>query len=171
MLGCVMNKEKNFPNLFPFLFLAENKWSPESSYHDDIGIRQKNGWILHVLKIAILASLKLGHWHDVPCAPLELPVQRSLWVLEGQLVTKKSEHNVRSSTSPNPIVQSDPHDIEDFFSQLKMTRIERAPTWIHHKLVPDWKSLPLFMEVSHTALQSDEQIGISSCFICYCEIG
>ena len=41
MLGCDMNKEKNFPNLFPFLFLAENKWSPESSYHDDIGIRQK----------------------------------------------------------------------------------------------------------------------------------
>ena len=89
----------------------------------------KKSYILHVLKITISASLKSGHWHDVPSAPLELPVQRSLWVLEGQLVTKKSEHNVRSSTSPNPIVQSDSHNMEEFFSQLKMTRIERAPTW------------------------------------------
>ena len=46
-----MNKEKNFPNFFPFLFLAENKWSPEFSYHDNIGINQaKNSGILHVLE-------------------------------------------------------------------------------------------------------------------------
>ena len=124
-------KRKTFLTIsFVSLCVAEIKWSPESSYHDNIGINQaKNSYILHVLENRISASLKLGHWHDVPCAPLELPVQRSLWVLEGQLVTKKSEHNVRSSTSPNPIVRSDPHNMEEFFSQLKMTRIERAPTW------------------------------------------
>ena len=62
MLGCDMNKEKNFPNFFPFLFLAENTWSPEFSYHDNIGINQaKNSGILHVLENTISAYLKLGH--------------------------------------------------------------------------------------------------------------
>ena len=62
MLVCDMNKEKNFPNFFPFLFLALNEWSPESSYHDNIGINQaKNSGILHVLENTISASLKLGH--------------------------------------------------------------------------------------------------------------
>ena len=57
-----MNKEKNFPNFFPFLFLAENEWSPESPYHDNIGINQaKNSAILHVLENRISAFLKLGH--------------------------------------------------------------------------------------------------------------
>ena len=153
-------KRKTF--LTFFLFCSSLRINGRQSLHIMmiLGSGKKN-YFSHVLKVTISASLKLGHWHDVPFAPIELPVQRSLWVLEGQLVTKKSEHNVRSSTSPNPIVQSDPHNMEEFFSPLKMT-------WIHLKLVPDWKSLPLFMEVS---LLSDDQKGIFACFICYFVIG
>ena len=59
MLGCDVNKEKNFPNLFPFLFLAEDKWSPESSYHDDIGIRQKK-ILFTCLKSHNISFFKIG---------------------------------------------------------------------------------------------------------------